>query len=137
MASLLDKTTRINLLYDHYGGLLTERQRRFVELHYVEDLSLGEIAEHFSISRQAVHDHLKRAIEQLEEYESVLGLVAKEDRRRRLVRRISEEVESLPLEEARKACLRRLIDQLAEDGEEAESGARAHPEWREGDRRHV
>ncbi|MBX5436254.1 MAG: YlxM family DNA-binding protein [Alicyclobacillaceae bacterium] len=71
---MMEKVTRVGDLYDFYGPLLTPRQREMVELHYLDDWSLGEIAAHLGISRQAVHDNLRRAEEQLESYESVLRL---------------------------------------------------------------
>lgn len=70
----MSEVTRIGDLYDFYGGLLTERQREVIELYHVDDLSLAEIAETLSISRQAVHDQLRRASDQLESYESALQL---------------------------------------------------------------
>lgn len=73
----MEKWAWINLLYDFYGQLLTSRQQRFTELYYANDLSLGEIAEQFAISRQAVHDVLKRAEHTLGDYEAKLGLVGK------------------------------------------------------------
>lgn len=85
-ARIMGKVTRIGDLFDFYGGLLTERQRELVALHYGEDWSLGEIAEHLGISRQAVHDHLRRAEEQLESYERVLGLVTAHHRREQVIR---------------------------------------------------
>lgn len=74
---MLEKIAWMNLLNDFYGQLLTERQRNFMELYYGQNLSLGEIAEEFAVTRQAVHDALKRAEQSLEEYEHKLGLVAK------------------------------------------------------------
>ena len=68
---------KINLLFDFYGSLLTERQQKFVELYYGDDWSLGEIAEQFAVTRQAVHDTLKRAEQILNTYEAKLGLVRK------------------------------------------------------------
>ena len=68
---------KVNLLNDFYGSLLTERQQNFIELYYGEDLSLGEIAEQYNVTRQAVHDTLKRAEQTLINYEEKLGLVAK------------------------------------------------------------
>jgi predicted DNA-binding protein YlxM (UPF0122 family) len=73
----VEKFAWINLLYDFYGHLLTERQRRFVELHYGHDLSLGEIAEKCRVSRQAVHDVLKRAEKTLSGCEEKLGLAGR------------------------------------------------------------
>lgn len=68
---------KINLLHDFYGSLLTDRQQKFIELYYGDDLSLGEIAEQYNVTRQAVHDTLKRAEQTLENYEGKLGLVGK------------------------------------------------------------
>ncbi len=59
-----------------YGALLTDRQRDCLDLYYNEDLSLGEIAEHFHISRQAVHDAMQRGEEQLAAYEAALHMEA-------------------------------------------------------------
>ncbi len=51
---------KVNWLLDHYGELLTSRQKDVLELHYGDDLSLSEIAEELEISRQAVHDSIQR-----------------------------------------------------------------------------
>ena len=48
------------LLFDYYGDVLTERQKQCFDLHYNQDLSLGEIAQELHISRQAVYDNLSR-----------------------------------------------------------------------------
>lgn len=74
---MLEKLERLVLLNDFYGPLLTERQQQVTSMHYEDDMSLSEIAEETSITRQAVHDLLKRTENALEEYESRLGLVAK------------------------------------------------------------
>lgn len=72
---MIEKIARIALLLDFYGGLLTDKQQLCLDMHYNQDLSLAEIAETFSVSRQAVHDILKRAENLLEEYEMRLGLL--------------------------------------------------------------
>lgn len=64
-------------LYDFYGELLNPRQRKAYEDFYFNDLSLGEMAEEQGISRQGVHDLVRRASRALEEYESKLHLVDK------------------------------------------------------------
>lgn len=74
---MITKMVRMALLYDIYGEFLTPRQRKFFSLHYEKDLSLGEISNEFGVTRQAVHDTLKRAEASLERYESRLGLVAR------------------------------------------------------------
>ncbi|WEG11610.1 putative DNA-binding protein [Pullulanibacillus sp. KACC 23026] len=71
---MLEKTVRFNALYDFYHPLLTEKQRDYMDLYYVDDYSLGEIAEEFGISRQAVYDNLKRTETTLESFEAKLGL---------------------------------------------------------------
>jgi predicted DNA-binding protein YlxM (UPF0122 family) len=73
--SMIDKVTRIGVLYDFYGALLTQRQREMTELYYFDDWSLAEISSHLGVSRQAVHDNLRRAEEQMNSYENVLKLV--------------------------------------------------------------
>ncbi|NLZ92446.1 MAG: YlxM family DNA-binding protein [Firmicutes bacterium] len=74
---MLEDIMRINLLYDFYGNLLTKKQRECLELYYQDDLSLAEIADHDGISRQGVHDLVKRAVRTLEKAEKRLGLVAR------------------------------------------------------------
>ena len=64
-------------LYDFYGELLNEHQRRIYEDFVFNDLSLGEIADEEGISRQGVHDMVKRCTKTLEGYEEKLHLVAK------------------------------------------------------------
>ena len=64
-------------LYDFYGELLTKHQRSVYEMSINDDLSLSEIADSLSISRQAVHDILKRCDKLLSDYESRLHLVEK------------------------------------------------------------
>jgi predicted DNA-binding protein YlxM (UPF0122 family) len=91
---IMEKLARMNLLYDFYGQLLTERQRRFVELYYAHDLSLGEIAEEFGVSRQAVYDILKRSEQSLTDYESKLGLVFRHLHNCRLLGEVLELLES-------------------------------------------
>lgn len=74
---MLEKTTRINYLYDFYQSLLTEKQKSYMSLYYLDDYSLGEIAEEYEVSRQAVYDNIKRTEAMLEEYEAKLLLFQK------------------------------------------------------------
>ncbi len=74
---MLEKIEHMIMLKDFYGPLLTEKQQLVMNLHYENDWSLSEIAEHMSITRQAVYDLLKRAESSLEDYEHRLGLVEK------------------------------------------------------------
>lgn len=92
---MIDKYTRLSLLYDFYGALLTARQRQVLILYHEENLSLGEIAEEFSISRQGVHDALKNAEIYLNEYEDKLGLVEKFNKQEMAIKGIDEKIEKL------------------------------------------
>ena len=74
-----EQRMRLGRLYDFYGGLLTQRQKNCMELHFFNDLSLGEIAEEYKVSRQAIHDLLKRVEQTLEKYEEQLGLLKRHD----------------------------------------------------------
>lgn len=66
---------KITLLYDFYGPLLTSRQQELTRAYHLEDLSLGEIAEADGVSRQAVHDLIKRSEAALLDYEEKLGFI--------------------------------------------------------------
>jgi hypothetical protein len=68
------KDLTITMLMDFYGQLLTDKQLTALDMYYNEDLSLGEIAEEYEISRQGVRDNIKRGERQLCEYEEKLGL---------------------------------------------------------------
>jgi len=65
------------LLFDFYGALLKDNQREVFTLHAVEDCSLAETAREMDATPQAIANTFKRALEQLNKYEEVLGLVAK------------------------------------------------------------
>ena len=73
----MEKIFQQVLLYDFYGELLTEHQRNVYEDAVYNDMSLSEIAEEYGISRQGVHDLIKRCNKMLEGYEDKLHLVDK------------------------------------------------------------
>lgn len=73
----MEKIFEIATLYDFYGELLNNHQKRILEDYVMNNLSLTEIAEEEGTSRQAVHDLVKRAEKSLEDYENRLHLVAK------------------------------------------------------------
>ena len=86
----MEKFVEQTLLYDFYGELLTERQQQVYESVVLEDYSLSEVEEDLEISRQGVHDMIKRCNHTLEEYESRLHLVEKFLSIRRQVQKIKE-----------------------------------------------
>ena len=71
----MPKNLEYGLLLDVYGGLLTEKQLEMMQLYYDEDLSLSEIGEQYGISRQGVHDSLKRSEQALDDLEERLGIL--------------------------------------------------------------
>ncbi|KRL38672.1 putative DNA-binding protein [Liquorilactobacillus uvarum] len=71
----IEKTNRINALFEFYEPLLTEKQVLYIALYYRDDYSLGEIAENYHVSRQAVYDNIKRTEKILETYETKLQLL--------------------------------------------------------------
>lgn len=86
----LEKIVQKSELLDEYGLLLTKRQRECLDLYYNENLTLAEIAEHFSISRQAVHDAMRHGEEQLDTYENVLQVVTKRKNRKNALNKLKE-----------------------------------------------
>ncbi len=71
----MEKIVEQGLLYDFYGELLTEHQKNIYEDVVYNDLSLAEIAAENGISRQGVHDLVRRCDRALQEYEDKLHLV--------------------------------------------------------------
>lgn len=86
----MEKFVEQTLLYDFYGELLTERQQQVYESVVLEDFSLSEVAEELGISRQGVHDMIRRCNHTLEEYEKKLHLVEKFLCIKKQVQRISQ-----------------------------------------------
>ncbi|HEK4110270.1 TPA: putative DNA-binding protein [Staphylococcus aureus] len=80
----LVKTLRMNYLFDFYQYLLTNKQRNYLELFYLEDYSLSEIADTFNVSRQAVYDNIRRTGDLVEDYEKKLELYQKFEQRREI-----------------------------------------------------
>ncbi|TDM07136.1 putative DNA-binding protein [Macrococcus lamae] len=103
----LTKTMRMNYLFDFYQGLLTDKQRSYLERYYLEDESLSEIAETFQVSRQAVYDNIRRTDELLEDYELKLGLLKKFEARQALLDQMKQN-----LNEQHSQELLKLIEQL-------------------------
>ena len=66
------------LLFDTYGGMLTDKQRECFDMRHNQDLSLGEIAEELGVSRQAVNDNLTRTEALLRRMEENIGCVKRD-----------------------------------------------------------
>ncbi len=77
MIESFEEIVELSLLYDFYGEMLGDHKKKIFEDYVLNDLSLAEIAEEEGISRQGVHDVVKRCTRQLKEYEAALHLVEK------------------------------------------------------------
>ena len=78
------------LLFDYYGGMLTQKQFDCFDMRYNQDLSLGEIAEELGVSRQAVNDNLTRTEALLRRMEENIGCVKRDMQMRVAVQEILE-----------------------------------------------
>ena len=101
----LEERIELSLLYDFYGALLKENQKRMIEENILEDYNFSEIAEEEGISRQGVHDSIKRAARQLHDYEKKLGFVARYKRQRAQITKLQELLKKLSLPENSEALL--------------------------------
>ena len=79
------------ILYDYYGDLLSDDNRRYFEDYYFDNLSLAEIAQNDNVSRNNVHKHLKSCEEKLLFYEEKLGLYKKDKLLKQKVNDIKDE----------------------------------------------
>lgn len=70
--------TDVCLWLDYYGDLLSTRQREVLTLYFDEDWSLSEIAEHTGLSRQGIHEQIRRGVKRLSLLESSLELAARD-----------------------------------------------------------
>ena len=75
VAGIMERIVEQTLLYDFYGELLTPHQKMIYEEYVLDNFSISEIAKEHNISRQGVHDQLKRVDRLLNEYESTLHLI--------------------------------------------------------------
>ena len=81
----------LTMLYDIYGDLLTEKERKYFEAYYFDNLTLGEISENMDVSRNAVHKSIKLVIEKLNEFESKLHLKEKNEILSKIINSINDE----------------------------------------------
>lgn len=103
----MEKIVMQALLYDFYGELLNAHQKAVYEDYVYNDIGISEIAEERGISRQGVHDLIKRCSRILQDYENKLHLVEKFQRTKELVARINSLTEQFS-----KSNDLRLIDEI-------------------------
>lgn len=105
------------LLYDFYGELLTDHQKEIYEQFILEDLSLGEIARDANISRQGVHDLVKRCNKALQGYEEKLHLVEKFLSIKTKVNRMNELLEAYSLQDTKQfiSDMKKISEEIIEE----------------------
>ena len=111
----MEKIIERNLLFDFYGDLLTERQRSIYQDAVYGDLSLSELADDYGISRQGIHDQIKRCDKALEEYESKLHLVERFENIKKYSKLLKEEAKKSTDEKLRNSVdeyLEKISEQL-------------------------
>ncbi len=111
----MEKIVEQGLLYDFYGELLTDHQRQIYEAAVYNDMSLTEIADEAGISKQGVHDLIKRCTRTLASYEDKLHMI----RRFEAIKAKAEELKNIPsaymdLEEYKKT-VDEISDRIIED----------------------
>lgn len=86
----LEKTLGVIGLYDLYQALLTEKQKEYFESYYFDNYSITEISENLNVSRNAVHDQLKKTVNKLNDFEKKLSLREIEKDRSKIINKLLE-----------------------------------------------
>ena len=87
---ILQKAFDIIELYDLYQALLTDKQKEYFESYYFDNFSITEISENNEVSRNAVHDQLKKTVIKLNDYEKKLKLKDLGKERNNIINKILE-----------------------------------------------
>jgi predicted DNA-binding protein YlxM (UPF0122 family) len=111
----LEKIIKQGILYDFYGMLLTDHQRTIYEAAVFEDLSLSELSEIFSITRQGVHDLIKRCDIAFATYESKLHLLEKSKNIKIKTENIIKIIDSEPFDCKGKNMINEICEQILEE----------------------
>ncbi len=109
----MEHIVEYTLLYDFYGEMLTPHQKAVYEAALFDDLSLAEIAQEQGISRQGVHDLIKRCNKILDGYEAKLHLVERFHKARKLAEALNERI--IQCETAYDADLMKEIGQISRE----------------------
>ena len=113
MRNLLESFLQVSLLYDFYGALLTDKQRKCIEMHFLNDFSLSEIADEFGVSRQAIYDIINCTRQMVVDYEGKLGLVRRYQTEQECIQDIFSIMKNLPDDIKKKYQLEIVIHKLS------------------------
>ena len=87
----MEEKIKISILLSLYGNLLTETQKKYMDLYYNQDWSLSEIGESESITRQAVRTILVKSKNKLYEYEEKIGFLKRQEKINKLLIKLEEQ----------------------------------------------
>ena len=104
----------LSVLFDYYGGLLRENQQAVCDMYYNQNLSLAEIAMNLDISRQGVHETLKKAEHALKHYEETLHLYEKNTRLTAILEEVNALLQESALSDYKKRRLAELTEQIGQ-----------------------
>ena len=108
----MEKIVEKTLLFDFYGELLTGRQREIYSEVVFNDMSLAEAAQEYGVSRQGVHDTIRRCDQLLREYEDRLHLMEQFDRLRKISDQMKELLSGTSFDENMKNELLKKLNEL-------------------------
>ena len=86
----MEEMLYFNDLYDLYSGLLTEKQKKYYEDYYFNNLSFSEMAENYNVSRNAIFKQIHIVTDKLNEYENILKLLEKRKKLEEIVNNIDD-----------------------------------------------
>lgn len=112
---MIEDIIRLNSLYDYYGNLLSDTQRKSFYYYYRMDYSLSEIGDDLDISKQAVSENLKRAVKELENFEENLKLLKKSNHIKTYINEIKS---SLDGNKEKDKIILDLVDKIVEELED-------------------
>ena len=96
---MMEEVVYYNNLYDLYGDLLTDKQKKYFEDYYFNNLSFSEMADTYDVSRNAVFKQLHIVTDKLEEYEKKLHLLRKKEQLLKLIDEVNDKKVKDKLEE--------------------------------------
>ena len=115
IGQVMEKIVEQGLLYDFYGSLLTVHQQKIYEKVVYENLSLNEVAETEGVSKQAVHDLVRRCTMIMRGYEEKLGMIRRFGKIRESTGKLRKLAGSGKIPGTEAALLRRIAEEICED----------------------
>ncbi len=113
----MDKIVEKTLLYDYYGELLTNHRREIYEEVVFNDMSLSEAAEEYGVSRQGIHDMIRRCDRALEAYEEKLHLVRQAENVKKTVLLLQNKLDEIGMDEQKREELKALLQKIMQEME--------------------